>query len=185
MMRWNGFGRGVLFAAVAAAAFVPFAIAAAPLGALAAYAWGIVAIHLAGLGATRRQGLAAAAAVLLVGVIAAGAAPSPRDAILGAALVLGLFRSGLLYRARFARALVIEGVLLVAGLAAAGAVLGGTTFSAVLAVWVFFLIQSVFFVVGGVSLRREPEAAVDAFDAARDRTRALIDFDLDVGRSGG
>jgi len=179
MMRWNDFGRSLLFGAVAAAAFVPFAIAATPLlgwgGVLVAYAVASASAYLAGLGATRRQGLAAG---LLVGLLGAGvalAAPAPRDAILAAALLLGLCRSGLLYRARFARALVLEGVLLCAGLGLAGHLLTGSTFSAVLAVWAFFLVQSIFFLVGGVETRREDPRDTDPFDAARARAVEILE----------
>ena len=73
-MCWNDFGRSLLFGAVAAAAFVPFAIVAAPHlgwgGTLAAYAVASASAYLAGLGATRRQGLGAG---LLVGLLGTGA----------------------------------------------------------------------------------------------------------------
>ena len=141
MMRWNDFTRSLLFGAVAAAAFVPFAIVAAPLlgwsGALAAYAVVSAAAYLAGLGASRRQGLGAGLLLAVLGTGIALAAPSARDAALAAALLLGLCRSGMLYRTRFARALLLEGFLLCAGLGVAGHLLTGSTFSAVLAVWVF------------------------------------------------
>jgi len=181
MMRWNDFGRSLLFGAVAAAAFVPFAILATPIlgwsGGLAAYAVICAATYLAGLGATRRQGFAAAGVLLLLGGAIAVIAPTPRDAILAAALALGICRSGLLYRARFGRSLLLEAFLLCAGLGAAAELLGGSTFSAVLAVWIFFVIQSVFFLVGGVASRKEPEAAADPFEAARMRTLELLDRD--------
>ena len=178
-MRWNDFGRSLLFGAVAAATFVPFAILAAPhLGwgaTLAAFAVCSASAYAAGLGATRRQGLGAA---LLIGVLGTGAvlaAPSARDAILAAALLLGLCRSGLLYRARFARALVLEGLLLCGGLGVAGHLLAGSTFSAVLAIWAFYLVQSVFFLVGGVESRREGAGDADPFDVARSRTLELLE----------
>ncbi len=178
-MRWNDFGHSLLFGAVAAAAFVPFAILAAPhLGwgdTLAAYAVASASAYLAGLGATRRQGLGAGLLLGLLGTGVALAAPTSRDAILAAALLLGLCRSGLLYRARFARALVLEGILLCAGLGIAGHLLTGSTFSAVLAVWAFFLVQSVFFLVGGVETRREEAGEVDPFDAARARAVELME----------
>ena len=179
MMRWNDFTRSLLFGAVAAAAFVPFAIVATPhfgwSGALAAYAVVSAAAYLAGLGSSRRQGLAAGLLVGLLGTGIAVAAPTTRDAILAAALLLGLCRSGLLYRARFARALVLEGVLLCAGLGIAGHLLTGSTFSAVLAVWAFYLVQSVFFLVGGVETRRESVRNTDPFDTARARTLELLE----------
>jgi hypothetical protein len=178
-MGWNDFGRSLLFGAVAAAAFVPFAIVAAPHlgwgGTLAAYAVASASAYLVGLGATRRQGLGAGLLVGLLGTGVALAAPSSRDAILAAALLLGLCRSGLLYRTRFARAVVLEGVLLCAGLGIAGHLLTSSTFSAVLAVWAFFLVQSVFFLVGGVEARREEARDVDPFDTARARAVELME----------
>jgi hypothetical protein len=178
-MRWNDFGRSLLFGAVAAAAFVPFAIVASPHlgwgGTLAAYAVASASAYLAGLGATRRQGLAAALLLGLLGTGVALAAPTSRDAVLGAALLLGLCRSGLLYRTRFARALLLEGILLCGGLGVAGHLLTSSTFSAVLAVWAFFLVQSVFFLVGGVETRREDAGDVDPFEAARARAIELIE----------
>jgi hypothetical protein len=179
MMRWNDFGRSLVFGAVAAAAFVPFAVVATPVhgwsSGVAAYALLCSATYLAGLGATRRQGLTAAGVALLVGGTVAWIAPTPRDAIFAAALGLGLCRSGLLYRARFARSLLLEGFLLCAGLAAAAEMFGGSTFSAVLAVWIFFVIQSVFFLIGGVNARREGAEETDAFEAARARALELLE----------
>ena len=75
MMRWNGLGRSLLFGALAAAAYIPFAIVATPLfgwsGAVAAYAVVSAAVYLSGLGPTLRQGLAAS---LLLGLGLAGVA---------------------------------------------------------------------------------------------------------------
>jgi hypothetical protein len=115
---------------------------------------------------------------LLVGLLGTGvalAAPTSRDVVLAAALLLGLCRSGLLYRTRFARAVVLEGVLLCAGLGIAGHLLTSSTFSAVLAVWAFFLVQSVFFLIGGVEARREAARDVDPFEAARARAVEIME----------
>ncbi|MFQ5418502.1 MAG: hypothetical protein ACE5FL_15855, partial [Myxococcota bacterium] len=165
MMRWNDFGRSLVFGASAAAGVVPFTLVAAPpLGwssALAAYAVLCSAVYLVGLGPNVRRGATAALLAGALGSAAWGIAPSPRDAILAAALVLALCRSGLLYRARFARALALEGVLGVAALGLAGQLLSGSTFSAVLAVWSFFLVQSAFFLVGGIEVRSEPAPDLD------------------------
>jgi hypothetical protein len=179
MMRWNDFTRSLLFGAVAAAAFVPFVVLAAPVlgwsDALAAYAVISASAYLAGLGASRRQGLGAGLLLGLLGTGIALAAPTARDSVLAAALLLGLCRSGMLYRTRFARALLLEGVLLCAGLGVAGHLLAGSTFSAVLAVWAFYLVQSVFFLVSGVETRREGAGDGDAFEAARARALELLE----------
>jgi hypothetical protein len=184
MMRWNGLGRSLLFGAFAAAAYVPFAIVATPIfgwsGAVAAYAVVSAAAYLAGLGPSVRQGFAAAAAFGLgVGALAL-VAPSDRDVVLAAALGLGVVRSGLLYRSRFARALVIEAALLCSGLLCAGKLFDGSIVSTVLAIWSFFLVQSAFFAVGGVAARTDEPNDVDPFDAARARALAVLE-DVGVG----
>jgi hypothetical protein len=187
MMRWNGLGRSLLFGAFAAAAYVPFAIIATPLfgwsGAVAAYALVSAAVYLTGLGPTLRQGVAASMLLGLgVGAVAV-IAPSDRDVVLAAALALGLLRSGLLYRSRFARALVLESTLLCGALLIAGQIFDGSVISTVLAVWAFYLVQSCFFVVAGIAARRDGPDDVDPFDAARARAQALLD-DVGVGDSG-
>jgi hypothetical protein len=179
MMRWNGLGRSLLFAAFAAAAFVPFAVVATPFagwsGSVAAYAIASAAAYLLGLGPSLRQGFAAAG-LLVLGVAAlALVAPSDRDVVVSAALALGLLRSGLLYRSRFARALAVEGALLGAGLLLAEALFDGGIASTVLAIWAFYLVQSAFFVVGGVRARSDLAEELDPFDAAHARALALLD----------
>jgi|GEM_PF-1557729 len=186
MMRWNGLGRSLLFGAFAAAAYAPFSIIATPLfgwsGAVAAYALLSAAVYLAGLGQTLHQGLAASLLLSLgVGAIAV-VAPSDRDVVLAAALALGLLRSGLLYRSRFARALMLESALACGGLLIAGKVFDGSVVSTALAIWAFYLVQSVFFAVGGISERRECPDDVDPFDAAHAGALAVLD-DVGVGDS--
>jgi hypothetical protein len=88
----------------------------------------------------------------------------------------------MLYRTRFARALLLEGVLLCAGLGVAGHLLSGSTFSAVLAVWAFYLVQSVFFLVAGVEARREDSGDADPFEAARARALELLDQGVGAAR---
>jgi hypothetical protein len=187
MMRWNGLGRSLLFGACAAAAYVPFAIIATPLfgwsGSLAAYALLSAAVYLAGLGATLRQGLAASLLLGLgVGAVAF-VAPSDRDVVLAAALALGLLRSGLLYRSRFARAVALEGALTCGGLVIAGQIFDGSVLSTALALWTFYLVQSVYFAVPGIAARRDCPDGVDPFDSAHARALAVLD-DVGVGDSG-
>ena len=178
-MRWNDFGRSLLYAAVAAAGAVPYFLLLAPaLGwhaALASYAVLSTSAYLAGLGRTVRQGLGAALLAGALGAVAALLAPSPREAFAAAALLLGLCRSGLLYRTRFARAVVSESVLLVAALGLANHLLAGSPFSAVLAVWGFFLVQSGFFLIGGARVRAEDPTGADPFDVALARAAEILE----------
>ena len=178
-MRWNHFGGTLLFGAVAAAATLPWVEIVAPgLGletALGSYAVLNVAIYLAGLAATPRQGFGAAAFAVLLGGLAFQVASSPREQLLVAALILGLLRSGLLYRAGFGRALLLEAVLLCGGLVVAARLFSGTTASLALAVWGFFLVQSVFFLVSGVTQQRDGAEGLDPFDDARAHAVAILE----------
>ncbi len=178
-MRWNGFARSLVFAGVTAAGYAPFALVVAPwLGAgaaLAAYAVLAVAVYTVGLASTLRRGVGAAllAALLGAGVLAATA--STREVVVAAALILCLCRSGVLYRTRFARALVLEGTLLVGGLGLAQHLMGPSTLSVILAVWGFFLVQSVFFLVGGVEEKRLACEVLDPFEQAHARALSILE----------
>jgi hypothetical protein len=179
MMRWNDFGRSVIFAAVAAAGFVPFSIAATPWlgwqGVVIAYAIATATTYLIGAGPTRSQGLLAGVALGLGATVVAIASPSAAVTVAAVAIGMGALRSGLLYRSRFARAAVVEAALAGFGLAIAARLFDGSTFSVVLAVWAFYLAQSAFFLVGGVAPRSHAEAAVDPFDAAHARAIAVLE----------
>jgi hypothetical protein len=177
MMRWNGFGRSLVFAAAAAAALLLLLPLLAGVfgasGALRLFVVGVVPVYLAGLGPSWRRGVAAAlmasafgAPLLLLplGVPATAA---------GAAVILAFCRSGLLYRQAPLRAFVAEAVLLAGGLALADFLAVGGIASCALAAWGYLLVQSVFFLIGGVSARREP-GPTDPFDRARAELLALL-----------
>jgi hypothetical protein len=184
MMRWNGFSRSVLFGAAAAAAFAPVALTLSPwLGvqwSLVVFAALAVPLYLTGLGDTRRRGVTAALFAMLgiagVGVLGA----TPREALVAAAVVLGLARSGLAYPGPFVRSAVLESALLAGGLMVANVLIGSSTLSVVLAVWGFFLVQSFFFLVVGARPIAAPRR-VDPFDEARDRAIAIMDEPVGLG----
>lgn len=177
-MRWGTFSQSVLFGAVAAAAFAPFALIFSPWfgvqWALVGFAAGVIPFYLTGLGNTRRRGFAAAlfASALIAAIAIFDAAP--REALVGVALALGLARSGLAHPGAFVRSVLVESLLLVVGLSVAATLIGGSTLSVVLAIWAFFLVQSVFFLVSRTNSMAECEL-VDPFDEARDRAIAILD----------
>lgn len=176
-MRWNDFFSSLLFAAVAAAAFAPFALALAPwLGVpwtLALFALLCGPAYVAGLGSSRRRGIHAGLLAAALGALALLAAGSAREAIVWAALILGLVRSGVLYRRPAARAAPVEAVLLGVGLCVAKWLVAASTLSVVLAVWGFFLVQSGFFLFGGA--RRERSCVPgDPFERAVDQANAIL-----------
>jgi hypothetical protein len=173
----NSFARSLLFAAVAA---VGLWVAAAvllpvlhPARLLTLYVAAAAAAYIVGIAPGRSAGLAAggiAAALgcglLLLPLGVAGTA-------LAAALVIAVCRSAILYRARRLRALLLEGVLLVGGLGLAHAFAGSG--SAALGLWGYFLVQSAFFLVGGVAARGERDGGLDPFDRACAQLAALLD----------
>ena len=94
---------------------------------------------------------------------------------LGAATLLGVCRSGVLYRSRPARAWLLELALLGTGLALAAFLAGGSLLRLALACWGFWLVQSGYFAVGGVAARPEDEAPEDPCERARTRILALLE----------
>ena len=90
-------------------------------------------------------------------------------------MILALSRSGFLYRSQPARALLLEGALSGGGLAFAYAMAGPGLLATALAIWGFFLAQSLFFLAGGVKQRDAEPAGTDPFEKARQRALALMD----------
>ena len=177
-MRWNSFARSVLFAAIAGAAWPAFALAAAPLfgmrAALSLYGVGATAVYIAGLAPGLARGLASAFVAIAITVAVAAVAGTPGAAALGAALALGVARSGLIFRRRGARAIAVEILLLGGGLALARFLSGPGVLGSALAIWGFFLVQSAFFVIGGLR-SHDPAVALDRFESARRRALALLE----------
>lgn len=179
-IRWNTFPRGLGFALVAAGAAAPWWLAARPIlggsGALAAYVVGVVAAYLAGLARERGRAAMTAAIALGVGVVLVALARSLTELVLGEAVLLAVARSGFLYRMPAARAAVVELVITGGGLLFARFLSGGSAVSLVLVPWGFFLVQSLYFLVGGVA-PRDPRSRVhpDPFEDAHARALALLE----------
>lgn len=177
MMRWNGFGSSLVFAAVAAATLLAaFPLLAPVVGggtALRLFAVGSVSLYLAGLAPSWRRGFVAAVAASTLGVVLLALPFGVPCTVAGAAAIVALCRSGILYRQPLLRALVAEALLLAGGLALASFLAGSGLVSFALAAWGYFLVQSVFFLIGGVRVRREKGPA-DPFDRARAELLALL-----------
>jgi hypothetical protein len=180
-MRWDGFGRSVLFAVVAAMATGMWLLAAAPAfggrRALALWLVPLAAVYVAGLIADRRRGIAAALGVGVAGGVLLLVAPGLRELIVGLAVALAVARSVFLVRRRPARAVVVEALLLIGGLLLALHAGGPSLVGVVVAVWAFLLVQSCFFLVQGAAARTAFDAAPDPFEAAHARALALLDGD--------
>jgi hypothetical protein len=179
MMRWNTFARSALFAAVAAAAWLPWALVVVPvLGvwhARALYLILATAAYVAGLSTRRARAVPIAALILMLGGGIAIVATSTTALAVGLAVLLGGARSGVLYRASPVRAVATEALLVVAGLLFARFLGGFGLVATALAIWGFLLVQSVFFLVGGVRLRPIVERGADPFEEAHKRALVLLD----------
>lgn len=177
-MRFDGFGRSLLFGAFAALAWGFAAVTLPPvLGrahAVALLSILTVAAYLTGLGARPRRRLGAGLLSLLLGGAVWLLGPTPREMLLVAAALLSIGRSAVCLPVAGARAWAVEAALTGGGLALAGALLGPSPLAVALAVWSFFLVQSVFFLVRrGEARERAP--AGDPFDAAHARVLEVLD----------
>ena len=181
-MRWNSFPRSLGFAAGAAAGYLPFLMLAAPLLGLATargiYLAALVPLYVVGIAPRRAGGIGAA---LLGGLLALGAlvvTGSLSGLALALAAIASFLRSGLLYESRPARAWALELLLTGGGLALAASLLGRSELTTALAIWGFFLVQSGFFLLGGVREALAPIARSDPFEAAHARALALVEDDV-------
>jgi len=176
----DGFGRSILFAAVAAAGASLWLTGAGPLlgmrPALVVFLVGAGAAYAAGIVPTLRGRVRAALGAALAGGVVALVARSIPELVLGLTVVLAVVRSGFAHPRPLPRALAIEAGLGVAATAFARHLAGPTIVSVALAVWGYLVIQSMFFLVP-----RSAEAGTrkmrgsDPFDVAHARALALLD----------
>lgn len=180
-MRWDGFARGVAFAAVAAMATGAWLVlTSSALGgrrALALWLAPLAAVYLAGLAGDRRRALVVAAGAFAAGCGLLLLAPGLGELIVGLAVLVAVGRSVFLQRRGAARAVVVEGALLVGGLLFATWVGGPSLHGVVVAVWAYLLVQSCFFLVPGARVPSSSAGAPDPFEAAHARVLALLDGD--------
>ena len=179
MIRCNSFSRGVIFAAIAAAGCLPWMLLTGPVlgtwNALALYLIGVTILCVAGLGPRSAGALRVALVAGLAASVAALAVRSTSELAIALAAIIGIARSGWLYRAAPARAVVIEATLLGGGLLFARHLVGPDLASAALALWGFLLIQSLFFVIGGVRSQRSAPGQIDPFEEAHRRALTLLE----------
>lgn len=171
--------RTLAFGLVAALGSIPWAMVLGPFfghsWALAGYCLAATALYVVIIAPSWPRGVAAGAVAGLTATAVAVLATRPSEAILGEALILAVARSGFLYRGKPARTVVLEAAVTLGGLLFARVLAGPTLLSAGLAIWAFFLIQSLFFLAGGVREREGDEPRIDPFERARKRALALME----------
>jgi hypothetical protein len=172
----SGFVRTLVFGAVAAASLPVSILLTLPVlgfhGALALHGVLSSVGYAVLLSSGSRQRLAVGVVGLAGGLAVAAFSRSPGELLVLLSLGLALVRSGWLLEQRSWRALAVEGVVLVGSLASARFVAAPGLLGSALALWSWFVVQSFYFLVGGLRVRR-PSPEGDAFDAAR---RELLDL---------
>jgi len=131
------------------------------------------AAYAACLGASPRERWRAGMLAGGLSVLAWWLSPSPALAAAGAGLALSVARSSLVGARGATRGLALEVALGLASLACVRALAGPSPASIALACWGFFLVQSAFFLVGGVE-RRRSQPARDPFDVAHAEALRLL-----------
>ncbi|MCP3985227.1 MAG: hypothetical protein GY723_12630 [bacterium] len=178
-MAWHGFGRTILFGGLAAAGWPAVALLlrpiAAPGDALAIYLLTVASVYVAGLGPSPRRALGAGllAAFMSAGVLVL--ASGLGSVVAGAVAVLAVGRVRLFRAGGLARTLTVEGLTLGVGLLLARFIAGPDPMHVALALWAFFLPQSLYFLVGGLTTRHDPIEGLDPFETAHHRAEALLD----------
>ncbi len=178
-MRWNSFTGSLFFAAAAAFACTLYAIVLGPwLGAnitTGTFVVLVASIYLLGLGTVWRTSLISSAVTAGAAMLTLVVTGSALATAWVAASSIALCRSGLLYRVPIARAMIKEVTLVVIGLGFASFLASTHVLPNVLAIWGFFLVQSVFFLLGAPRERISLETEGDGFDVARDRALAILE----------
>ena len=173
---------GTLFFGIAAGVGFPgFSLLTAPVlgGAGAFQVWvalGAIA-YAALLGIGWRERIIGAFTASAFVVPAALLADGIVGLIAGAALAVAVARSYLLGTDRIARTIAIETVLAVFGFAFVRSLGGAGLFPIALAIWGWFLVQSLYFLIGGGLPRPTASGDVDAFDLAHERANAIMETD--------
>jgi len=174
----GAFGKSLWFAAVSAGALPLWLLLARPIvgtdRAICVYFVLAAAAYLATIAPVRRRALGAAAAATAAGGVAALLIRAPSDLVLVLGVLIAVARSGFLYRGAPARSVAIEAIVAGGGLVFARFLFGPAVTALVLALWGFFLVQSLYFLLGE---RHVPAAErhPDPFQDAYGRALALLD----------
>jgi len=178
MTRLDSFGRSAAFAAVAALVWMPWAMLTAPFlgvpAARALYLVAVAALYCGGLAKSPPRRASTTLLVSVVGCLLALVASGTPELCVALAATLGVVRSGLVHRTAPARAVALEAALLLGGLLFARFLAAGPLATA-FGVWGFLLVQSCFFLVGGVTARADDGRHPDAFEEACARATEVLE----------
>ncbi len=178
MRRIETFAGAVGFAAVAAVAWIPWAMLAAPFAgggaALSHYLVAVTTAYVAMLAAGQPRATAVTALALLLGAASLLATTSVAELALALAVMIGVLRSGVLSGPPTPRALIAELLLVGGGLTLARVMAAPSAVGVAAGLWCFFLVQSLYFL--GGDPRERADAPADAFETAYRRAVELLEL---------
>lgn len=168
----------LIFGAIAALAFAPVTKLASTwmsaTTAAALYLTAGTAVYVGMVGTGRSLRLAAVVLASSFGITSTLLASNLTPTVLALTLALACSRARILYRGRLEHAWVAELVLALIALIAVQAVVSPTYRGIALATWVYWLVQSAYFLVP-TRAGEDGHAAKDPFDAAVNRATELMD----------
>ncbi len=177
LLRIDRFAKGVLFAALAALVAVAGVVFVGPIvGAGPAIAALFGALALAWIFAAAPKASSGFMALLVAGpIVALGllAWPAPTPAAVGLTALIAVARGAFLRRGPVVRTVVVEGVVAIGSLGLAAAFVPGGLTGLGLAVWAYFLVQSLPLLTAA-SHEAAASAEPDAFVAAMNRAERIL-----------
>ncbi len=171
-MRLGTFSGSLLFAVLSGLASTAYLVTGNPSG---VGAIGLAVLYLVAIAPSSSRALRIGTLAGVLGLALGLLAPSAEASVVGAAFLVGVLRSGFVYRSRPWRGLAIETLLLSGGFVLATILNGYGPLDTALAVWGFFLVQSLYFLIGGVEHRAATPDGIDPFVKAREEALRLID----------
>jgi hypothetical protein len=177
--RRSAFAESLWFAALAAGALPLWLLLARSLlgadRAIDAYLIAAAAAYLGTIAPARGRALVVAIVATVVGGFAAQVTRAPDELVLALGVLVAVARSGFLYRSAPARGVAVEAIITGGGLLFARFLCGPSTVALVLSIWGFFLVQSLYFLVGGAYTPGGSGRHPDPFQDAYGRAIALLE----------
>ena len=178
-MTVRSFGGTLSFGVAAGLGFPGFAVLSSPALATQTALWLWIALgaiaYSALLGHDWRERISGAFLAALFVIPAALLTSGIAGIAMGAALAVAIARSRLLGASQLPRTIALESVLAGLGFAFVAALGGPGWLPISLAIWGWFLVQSLYFLVGGGA--PAPSGEIDPFDLAHDQARRILEHD--------
>jgi len=177
-MHCRTFCRSLIFAALAAALYLPVAVFVPMILGWKLTMFGYVAFvtgaYVAGIAPTLSRGVRLGALASILVLVGSLWVRGPWSLFVAATIAIAVCRAGFLYTSKPGRALLAEVVIGTGALWLAEHLLTSVGAGVALALWGFFLVQSCYFLIGAIQPRvQKPD--IDPFEAAHQRALAILE----------